>query len=353
MGADLGFRPENVLLLESNIGDSYYNTNAKRLGYYRPLMQKLAEVPGVASVGGLRYFPMHARLVANAIQIKEKPAAANQQPIAYYNRVAGDYFDAMRIPLVAGRLPSSREMWEPNDHVLINAAAARAYFPKGDAVGKHIDGKEIIGVVGNVRQAGLAHLPGPEVYYTMGADESTGILTIAIRTERSPDAAVMQSIAAAARQYDNSQTRPSVIPLTTFLGETVSARRAAARVGSVFALLSLVLAALGIYGLVSYWVTQRAAEFGIRMALGATGASVVRLVVGHCLRLTGIGIVLGLGASFILSRIISSFLYGIPSLDPVTFAAAPAALLIIAVFAASRPAFRATRINALDALRSE
>jgi ABC-type antimicrobial peptide transport system permease subunit len=163
----------------------------------------------------------------------------------------------------------------------------------------------------------------------------------------------MHSIAAAVRQYDDSQTRPSVIQLTTFLGETVSARRAAARFGSVFAFLSLVLAALGIYGLVSYWVTQRTAEFGIRMALGATGASVVRLVVGHCLRLTGIGIVLGVGVSFVLARLISSFLYGIPSLDPVTFAAAPAALLIIAVFAASRPAFRATRINALDALRSE
>jgi putative ABC transport system permease protein len=354
MGADLGFRPENVLLLESNLGDSYYNTSAKRVSYYRPLIQKLAEVPGVASVGGLRYFPMHARLVTSAIQIKEYPAPANQQPIVYYNRVAGDYFDAMRIPLIAGRLPSSREMWEPNDHILINAAAARAYFPKGDAVGKHIEsGHEIIGVVGNVRQAGLAHPPGPEVYYTMGADESTGILTIAIRTQRSPDAAIMQSITAAVRQYDNSQIRPSVIPLTTFLGETVSARRAAARVGSVFALLSLVLAALGIYGLVSYWVTQRTAEFGIRMALGASTTSVVSLVVGHCLRLTGIGIVLGLGASFLLSRLISSFLYGIPALDPVTFAAAPAALLIIAVFAASRPAFRATRINAVDALRSE
>jgi putative ABC transport system permease protein len=281
------------------------------------------------------------------------PFPANQQPIFYYNRVAGDYFDAMGIPLIAGRLPSSREMWEPNDQVLINAAAARAYFPKGDAVGKHIEGQEIIGVVGNVRQAGPAHPPGPEVYFTMGADESTGILTIAIRTKRKPDASVMQLIANVVRQHDSNQARPSVIPMATFLGQTASARRVAARVGSVFALLSLLLAALGIYGLVSYWVTQRTSEIGIRMALGASGASVVSLVVGHCLRLTGIGIVLGLGVSVILSRLIASFLYGIPALDPVTFAAAPAALLIVAVFAASRPAFRATRISALDALRSE
>ena len=353
MGADLGFRPENVLLLESAVGDSYYNTSAKRIGYYRPLLQKLAEVPGVASVGGLRYFPMHARLVTEARKIKENPLPANQQPIFYYNRVAGDYFDAMGIPLIAGRLPSSKEMWEPNDQILINAAAARAYFPKGDAVGKHIEGQEIIGVVGNVRQAGPAHPPGPEVYFTMGADESTGILTIAIRTKRKPDASVMQSIANVVRQHDSNQARPSVIPMATFLGQTASARRVAARVGSVFALLSLLLAALGIYGLVSYWVTQRTSEIGIRMALGASGASVVSLVVGHCLRLTGIGIVLGLGVSVILSRLIASFLYGIPALDPVTFAAAPAALLIVAVFAASRPAFRATRISALDALRSE
>ena len=124
MGADLGFNPDNVLLLESNIGDSYYNNTARRIAYYRPLLQSISELPAVASVGGLRYFPMHARLWITPVQIKEHPVPAAEQPVVYYNRVAGDYFDTMRIPLIAGRFPSAKEMWEGSESVLINAAAA-------------------------------------------------------------------------------------------------------------------------------------------------------------------------------------------------------------------------------------
>ena len=164
MSTDLGFKPDNVLLLESNIGDSYYNTNAKRLGYYRPLLQALQGVPGVVSIGGMRYFPMHARLWTIGIGIKENPASNAQQPIVYWNRVAGDYFNAMRIPLIAGRLPSANEMWGDSENVLINVTAAQAFFRNADeAVGKHIQlgmqGHEVIGVVGSVRQAGLGRRP--------------------------------------------------------------------------------------------------------------------------------------------------------------------------------------------------
>ena len=357
MATDMGFKPDNVLLLESNIGDSYYNTNARRVGYYRPLLQILSALPGVASVGGLRYFPMDARLWTTRIQIKEYPVAAAQQPVVYWNRVAGDYFGAMGIPLVAGRLPSPREMWESSDSVLINLSAARAFFPTGDAVGKHIElggqAHEVIGVVGSVRQAGPGRPPGPEMYSLMGADESTGILTIAIRTRARPGRQMIQSIAAAVSHYDNTLARPAVVPLNTFLAETISARRAAARLGSVFALLSLALAALGIYGLVSYSVTQRTAEFGIRIALGANSGRLVWLVLKQCVQVAGIGIVVGLVASLFASRLISSFLYGIQSYDLPTFLIAPVLLLTIAALAASRPALEASRINPVEALRSE
>jgi putative ABC transport system permease protein len=359
MATDLGFQPENVLLLESNIGDSYYNTAARRLGYYRPLLRTLSALPGVGAVGGLRYFPMHARLWTTAIQVKENPVPAAQRPIVYYNRVAGDYFEAMGIPLVAGRLPTAEEMWEGSDHVLVNSVAARILFPHGQAVGKHImddgggKGQEVIGVVGSVHQAGLGSPPRPEVYYLMGEDVSTGILTIAIRTRQTPDANLTASIAKAVQHYDPAQTRPAVTPLSSFLGDTISARRAAARLGSVFAVLSLLLAALGIHGLVSYWVTQRTGEFGIRMALGASASSLIRLVVGHSLRLAGVGIVVGLALSFLLARVIASLFYGMPEFDVVAFVGAPVVLGLVAVLAASRPALRATRINAMEALRSE
>jgi ABC-type antimicrobial peptide transport system permease subunit len=161
------------------------------------------------------------------------------------------------------------------------------------------------------------------------------------------------SIANAVKHYDPAQTRPAVTPLNAFLRETISARRTAARLGSVFAALSLLLAALGIHGLVSCWVTQRTGEFGIRVALGASPGSVIRLVVGHCLRLAGVGIVVGLVVSLLLARVIASLFYGMPEFDLVAFGGAPPVLLLIAVLAASRPALRATRINAVDALRSE
>ena len=359
MGSDLGFRPENVLMLESTLGDSTYNTGAKRLAYYRPLMQTLAGLPGVAAVGGLRYFPMHARLWTQAIQVQETPFPPSQLPVVYTNRVASDYFDAMGIPLIAGRLPSPREMWEDaSSHLaLINSVAARTLFPDGRAVGKHIatDGAplEVIGVVGSVRQAGLGKPAGPEVYSFMGSGESTGILTIAIRFRQRPDTREIQAIVEAVKHHDPSLNRPAVVPIMSFVGNTVAARRAAARLGAAFAILSLLLAALGIYGLVSYWVTQRTGEFGIRMALGASQGNVMRLVIGHCLKLASIGIALGLAASLMLARVISSFLFGIPAFDPLTFTVAPTVLLTVALLAAFRPAYAATRINAVDALRSE
>jgi len=356
MGTDLGFKPDNVLLLESSIGDGLYGTSAKRVGYYRPFLQALSNVPGVAAAGGLRYFPMHARLATTDLQIQENPLPASQLRVVFWNRVAGDYFNAMGIPLIAGRLPTEREMWEDSNVMLVNATAARTLFPNGQAVGKHIGlghPHEVIGVVGDVRQSGLGKPPSPEIYELMGQDESTGILTIAIRTRAQPDRNIARTIAAAVNRYDSVQTRPAAIPLKEFLGRTISARRIAARLGVGLALLSLLLAALGIYGLVSYWVTQRTSEFGIRMALGATGGGIVSLVLKHCLRLAGLGILAGLAASYFAARLIASFLYGVPALDLPIFLGAPLALLAVSLIAALRPALRATTVNTIDALRSE
>jgi putative ABC transport system permease protein len=355
MRTDLGFKPENVLLLESDLGASHNNTNT--LSYYRPLFQTLSGVSGVAAVGGLRYFPLHARLWSSRIQIQENPLPASEQPIVLTNRVGGNYFEAMGIPLMAGRLPSAREQWEKSDVMLVNAAAARAFFPKGHAVGMHIldDGHplQVIGVVGDVRQRGMERPPAPEVYTLMGQNESADILTIAIRTRERPGRNTMQSIKNAVQHFNSKQTRPTLIPLETFVGDTITARRMAAQLGLGLALLAVLLAALGIYGLVSYWVTQRTAEFGVRMALGASSGGIFRLVLGHCLRLAGVGTLAGLVTSCFAARLIASFLYGTPVLDGPIFLGAPLLLLAVSVAAALKPAFRATTVNTVDALRSE
>ena len=353
MNVDLGFKPDRVLLVETNLGDSNQNTGKKGLATYRSLTQSIAQLPGVAAVGGLRYFPMHARLVTQTVS----PADSPSRQTVYYNRVTGDYFEAMGIPLIAGRLPTKQEMWEnpTTGKTLLNATAAKLLFANGDAVGKRLDTGghflEVIGVVGDVRQAGLDRPPGPEFYMLEG--QSTGITTLAIRTQGNPDAALTQAIAAEIRKQNNSGIQPAVVPLNTFLGNTISARRTAARLGSGFAVLSLILSALGIYGLLAYWVTQRTAEIGVRMALGASRGSVLRLVLGHGLRLTAPGIVAGMAISLALARLISSFLYGAPPVDPVTFLFAPLVLLAVALLAALVPAIRALRINPVEALRAE
>lgn len=144
-----------------------------------------------------------------------------------------------------------------------------------------------------------------------------------------------------------------MIPLSAFVGGAITARRMAAQLGLSLALLAVLLAAFGIYGLVSYWVTQRTAEIGVRMALGASSGGIFRLVLGHCLRLAGVGILAGLASSCLAARLIASFLYGVPVLDGPTFVGAPVLLFAVSIGAALKPALRATMINTVDALRSE
>jgi putative ABC transport system permease protein len=353
MNVDLGFNPGGVLLVETNLGDSNQNTGGRRLATYQALTQSVAQLPGVAAVGGLRYFPMHARLVTQTVWSAERPS----RQTVYYNRVTGDYFEAMGIPLVAGRLPTKQEMWQnrPHGRILLNSTAAKLLFADGDAVGKRLESGgqslEVIGVVGDVRQAGLDRPSGPEFYMIEG--QSTGITTLAIRTRGNPDAGLTQAIAAEIQKQNNSGLQPVVVPLNTYLGNTISARQTAARLGSGFAVLSLVLSALGIYGLLAYWVTQCTAEIGVRMALGASRGSVLRLVLGQGLKLTTPGIAAGMAISLALTKLISSFLYGVPPVDPVTFVFAPLVLLFVALLAALIPAMRAVRINPLEALRAE
>ena len=348
-----GFNPDRVLLLEINLGDGSQNTDPKKLAPYRSTMEDIARLPGVSAVGGMRYFPMHARLWTATVSTPGSPV----RQTVYTNRVVGDYFEAMGIPLVSGRLPTKHEMWEsPNpSNVLLNSSAARMLFPNGDAVGKRIESGgnvlEVIGVVGDVRQARLDRPAGAEIYSANG--QPGGVLSVAIRTRIDPDAALIRAILAEIRKHSNSGIEPAVVPLNTYLGNTISARRTAARVGSGFAVLSLILSALGIYGLIAFWVTQCTAEIGVRMALGASRGNVLRLVLGQGLRLTAPGIVAGMAISLGLARLIASFLYGVPPLDPVTFLLAPLVLLAVALLAAMLPAMRAVRINPIEALRSE
>jgi putative ABC transport system permease protein len=353
---DAGFSPDRVLVVEMAIPEGQYSTGDQRRAYYRQLMESVSAVPGVESVGGLRYFPMHARLWSAAVQSTDNPLPPDQRPTFYWNRVAGDYFTAMGIPLLAGRWPTQAEMWERGGGVIVNQRAARRLFAAGAAVGRRLQvadsaPQEIVAVVGDVRQAGLGQEPKPEVYELMGTGEATGILSIAVRTETTPEWYV-RTIESAIRGVNPLLPPPAVTPLTTFIGDTIAPRRVAARVGALFAALSLVLAALGIYALITQWVSQKTPELGIRLALGAGRGDVLRLVLREGLRLTFAGAALGVLASFALARLLGSWLSAAAALDWVTFVVAPAVLLLVAVVAALAPALRATAIDPVEALRA-
>ena len=355
---DGGFKPEQVLLAEMALPEGRYGTGDQRRAFYRHAMDALEALPGIGPVGGLRYFPMHARLWTTTVDAERAPLPVGQRPIFYFNCVAGRYFEAMGIPLIAGRWPSAEEMWERGGVLVMNARAAKRLFPEGNAVGQRVrvgdaPPREVVGVVGDTRQAGLSEEPRPEVYELMANDAAaTGILTIAIQTHGAPER-YTEAVTAAIERLDPALGQPYVTPMLSFMGNSVAARRTAARMGSVFAGLALILSALGIYGLISQWVTERTAELGIRVALGASRGQVIALVVRQGLWLTVVGAAIGVIGSVGLAHALSAFLFGISTLDPLTFALAPIVLIGASVLATLVPALRAVRLDPVHALRAE
>jgi putative ABC transport system permease protein len=368
LGEDPGFRAENVLAMEVNqpaipleVLDKMSDADQTKLVqkqsiHFEEIAARLEGLPGVKAVGAVNVLPLGSSVrSASRFAIEGQPAAPpGARPVAEVRTASLRFFAAMGIPLRQGRLFSEADYGGSN--IVINEAMARRFWPGGDAVGKRVNlcslvpqpcWSLIIGVVGNVHQYGLEAAPTFDVYFTGGWADY-----FVIRTSADPTTLAQ----AAVEEVHKRDPDLPVTHLTTFdglLSESVSARRFSAVLLAIFAGLALVLAAIGIYGVMSYVVSLRTNEIGVRMALGAQPRDIWSLVIGRGARLAAAGIALGLAGSLALSRLLSSLLYGVRATDPATFAGVALLLAAVALLACYLPARRAARVDPILALRYE
>ena len=322
---------------------------------FEQLVQEIQELPGVKAAGGISVMPLGTAIrSASRFVIDGQPLPANgARPVAETRVVSPGYFAAMGIPLRTGRPLDAHDYGE--QRVVVNDAIAKRFFA-GDAVGKRVNlcsldptpcWSTIVGVVGNVHQYGLEAEPTLDIYFTGGW---TRYVVISASADPS---ALSQALISQVHSFDPTLPVTHVMTLDNLLADSVSSRRFSTFLLGIFAGLALLLAAMGIYGVMSYVVSLRTNEIGIRMALGAQPRDIWRLVIGRGARLAFAGVALGLAGAFALTKLISSLLYGVKSTDPLTFGGVALLLVSVALLACYVPARRAMRVDPMVALRYE
>jgi putative ABC transport system permease protein len=361
---DVGFNPENLLTLRVEMSENKAQETEGRVSFYQAVLEKVQAVPGVEAAGIANAAPVITPGMRAGIVLEEKPDAPPGQPYLANNRVVSpDYFRALEIPLHKGRLLSAQDNAQAPAVVLINQAMARRYWNEEDPLGKRFKfGSRtantpwltVVGVVGDIRQAGLDTAPFPEFYtpFTQGHARWAVPRVLFVRTAGDP-LSLVAAVKAAIWAVDKDQTIWAVRTMEELVTRWLGPRRFNLWLLGVFAALALVLASVGIYGVISYSVSQRTRELGVRVALGATQRDIVKLIVGHGLVLTLCGVALGLAGAFFLTRWLATLLFEVSTTDPLTFAVIPLLLAAVALLASWLPARRATRIDPLTALRQE
>lgn len=364
---DPGFRPDNVLSLQLAIARSKYRTDEQVASFCTLLMQRVATVPGVASVGMVNRLPLSGTIQTLLLMFDDWNTA---QPVLDVDSrtVAPDYFGTIGIPLIEGRVFTDHDTDTlplpgfPNASFpvvgMIDERIARTLWPGRSALGKRFrlpfadaPWVEIIGVVGHIRHDGLDVDPRPQVYfnYLQRAQDRMALVVKSREDVRALAVPIVEAI----RSLDPEQPVYDVRTMDEVLNRTTTQRWLNATLVTAFALLALLLASVGLYGVVIYGVTRQTREFGVRLALGAQRSDITRLVLGRGVKLAAGGAVIGLAATLATTKTIESLLYGVQPLDPVSFLTALALLVAVALLASYMPARRAASTNPAVALRFE
>jgi putative ABC transport system permease protein len=357
---DPGFDRNNLLTVSVTLPRAKYTEPPKRIEFFQQLLARVRQLPGVRAVGAASAPPFMGLGAATGFDIEGQPVLPSAQKATTEVRVVDqDYFKTMGIPLLKGRTFTDREETQESRVVIISDALARQYFPNESPLGKRItismkeqnDPCEIIGVVGDVKMKGLDMATRPMVYWPH-AELPYLRMTLLVRTNGST-AGIAGSLEREVRALDKDQPISDVRSMNEWLAESIARARFATFLLGIFAIVALVLASLGIYGVMAYSVTQRTNEIGIRMALGATRGDVVLLVLRRGLMLAVSGVAIGLIGSVGLTRLLAGLLFGVSVTDPAIFGLVPILLLAIALLAVYLPARRATKVDPLVALRYE
>jgi predicted permease len=353
-----GVNPENLLTARLSLPQEKYPDGDSRRRFHEQVLARVAGLPGVEAAGLTSHLSIEQFGTNGNVPVEGKTYPPNQEPLVEMRAVSPDYFRAMGVRLVSGRLLDGRDTADAPPVVLINEAMARTVWPGEDPVGRRVFGRPdwvtVVGVVSDVKNLGLTRPAAPELYwnYTQAGDSMLRNVTLAVRS-RLDAASLTSAVRREVQSVDPGQPVFNVQTMQAVIDSTVSDRRLMMTLIAVLAALSLVLAVVGIYGVMSYTVTQHTREIGIRMALGAQRRDIYRLVVGRGLALTFVGLLVGLAASFGLTRFLESLLFEVRATDPLTFAGVAALLLAIALLACLLPARRATRVDPMIALRYE
>jgi putative ABC transport system permease protein len=321
------------------------------------MAEQVQSVPGVQSIATASAAPqMFTMFFPFAIAGKTNP---NEVPQAWFNSVSPTYFRVLGITTVAGREFTDHDRAGSGYVVIINETLQRRYFAQEDPIGKHVTVNylntpltlEVVGVVKDIKQDSL-HAPANAQIYVSALQLPWFSTSLMIRTDADP-ATVVSSVQRAVHSVDSTQSGSAAKTMDALLSDSVAQPRFYSLLLSFFAALALILASVGVYGVVAYAVAQRTHEFGIRIALGAQVSDVLKLVIGRGMLLVLAGAALGLGAAFLLTRLLKEFLFGVTATDPWTFVATALLLAAVAVLAIYIPARRATKVDPLVALRYE
>jgi putative ABC transport system permease protein len=329
-----------------------------RRAFYTSFFARLEALPGVTAVGGTTRLPLGSTSVTTTVDIEGRPRPAAELPEVEFRRNLHNYFPAMGIPILRGRGFSAQDLPASLPVAVINDTMARRLFPGENPVGQRVRlgpsltqaWLEIIGVIGDVRHTGLEREPAPELYIHYLQNPPVAPF-IVIRTTGDP-AALAETVRAEARAIDKELPLYEMRTMMDVRSASVAERRFILLLVSAFGLLALALAAVGVYGVMSVVVSERTPEMGIRLALGAPASQLLALVVGQAARLALLGIAIGVVAAIGLAPLLTSQLFGVQALDPLTFAGVPLVLMTVAALAALVPAIRAMRLDPLVALKT-
>jgi putative ABC transport system permease protein len=356
-----GFAPANVLTMRVSL-PAMFDEGDKAALFFKQATEQMESLPGVESVGAVTVLPLIGTNSRTSFNIKSRPYPENQEPVAEFRAITPNYFRTMGIPILKGRAFTERDVKGKPGAIIINDIMARSFWPGEDPLGQILsigvsvsDNEptewEIVAVVGDMKHFSLDSEAVPEMYVPHAQQPWTS-MTLMARSSSDPTqlAAAMRS---QVLSLDRNQPVSDVRTMNEVIARSIAQQRFYMLLLTLFAVMALVLAAVGIFGVMSYSVTERTREIGIRMALGAQTRDVLKYVVGQGMMLTLAGVAIGLVGSFLLTRFMTNMLYEVDAFDPVTFAAISLLLALVALLACYIPARRATKVDPMVALRYE